>query len=207
MTANPNIRQISDQQIAEHTEAWIDAYLDGELSEPAASRLEAHLERSPECLALLESRQELSTLLRAAPLPDEFKPVERFAAEVRLQLKARPVRRRGLGWGWYAFPLALLLALAFFQAALLLNAMLGLVPAIQAPLSEPGLAEALSGLLEMPVTLELLAIRLPSLYLPDWGWLSGALALGGIGLLYSAWLAGWLAHARSRRGQAQTTRM
>ena len=193
MNANPNPRQIDG-----HIEAWIDAYLDGELSPSAASKIEIHLESCPGCLALLKSRQGLSGLLQSAPLPEEFKSVDRFAADVRLQLRARPARRRGLGWEWYALPLALLLGVAFFQAVRIVNAMVGLFSTIQEPLSGLVIENALNRLVELPAGLDLLSVRFPSLLLPGWSWLSGLIALVFFGLLYIAWLAGWLSYTARR---------
>jgi predicted anti-sigma-YlaC factor YlaD len=69
-------------------QAKLGAYLDGELDPRGQIEVQAHLETCPACRAELEELRQLSTLLRAAPLP-EFTPALDFKAQLMLQLPRR----------------------------------------------------------------------------------------------------------------------
>ncbi len=45
--------------MSQHLESWLDAYIDGELTDRQQKKLENHLENCPECLLQLEKRQRL----------------------------------------------------------------------------------------------------------------------------------------------------
>lgn len=104
-----------------HVLEWLAAYHDGELTPNRQRQVEGHLQDCPTCRAELEAIEELSSLLKADPLP-QMTPPQRFAAQVQLRLPRKPpLPRRSADqlprWVLGA-PLALIVVWAFLQAAL-----------------------------------------------------------------------------------------
>ncbi len=182
----------------DHVESWIDAYLDGELSEPQKQMVEAHLAGCASCQALLGGAQALSNLLQQVPPADGLKPERQFVAEVGLQLERRPSQRHAarkwLELGWFTFPVLLLISYAFLLALSASNQLLQLIPGIQPALSSQG-----SFLPTLPSYLLNLVNDILGLNgiadLFDWNALSILLGLACVSLLSLGWLAiGWAYH-------------
>jgi anti-sigma factor RsiW len=109
-----------------HVLELLAAYHDGELT-PARQRLvEKHLQDCSTCRAELDAIQELSSLLKADPVPQQTSP-QRFAAQVQLRLPhtSPPSPRRSADkpprWLLGA-PAALIAVWAFLQSALWVTA-------------------------------------------------------------------------------------
>ena len=105
-----------------HVTDLLAAYHDGELSSTRRHQVDKHLQDCITCRAELEALGELSSLLRAVPIP-EHTPPERFAAQVQLRLpRASPTHARQNGEPsarWVlGVPLALILVWAFLEAAI-----------------------------------------------------------------------------------------
>lgn len=97
--------------MSNHVTDWLNAYLDGELKGHRLHQVEAHLADCPECLAELESLQDVSDLLHEVPAP-EFISSERFAAQVNLLLpheQPRTPKRNVQEVGWWLIPVSLLM--------------------------------------------------------------------------------------------------
>jgi predicted anti-sigma-YlaC factor YlaD len=123
-----------------HTQEWLGAYLDGELSPAQIRKTEAHLANCPECQRKLDELRSLSALLGEAPVATGLKSEEQFVAEVGLQLKRKAItsaqtfpmtRSRentpqspALHWSWLVIPLVLLLAWSFVQTVSVVSDML-----------------------------------------------------------------------------------
>ncbi|HNA90583.1 MAG TPA: zf-HC2 domain-containing protein [Anaerolineales bacterium] len=101
--------------MSNHVTDWLNAYLDGELKGHRLHQVEAHLADCPECLAELESLQDVSDLLHEVPTP-EFISSERFAAQVNLLLpheQPRTPKRNVQEVGWWLIPVSLLMLWVF----------------------------------------------------------------------------------------------
>lgn len=101
--------------MSNHVTDWLNAYLDGELKGHRLHQVEAHLADCPECLAELESLQDVSDLLHEVPTP-EFISSERFAAQVNLLLpheQPRMPKRNVQEVGWWLIPVSLLMLWVF----------------------------------------------------------------------------------------------
>ncbi|HNC08093.1 MAG TPA: zf-HC2 domain-containing protein [Anaerolineales bacterium] len=101
--------------MSNHVTDWLNAYLDGELKGHRLHQVEAHLADCPECLAELESLQDVSDLLHEVPAP-EFISSERFAAQVNLLLpheQPRTPKRNVQEVGWWLIPVSLLMLWVF----------------------------------------------------------------------------------------------
>jgi hypothetical protein len=181
-----------------HLEAWIDAYLDGELSVTHKRQADAHLAQCQSCQDLLAQRKNLTALLRGIPPASGLKPEARFVAEVELQLKPQ----RGAVWlrsqvmhlGWQFFPVVLLLALAFVQTVSTLSSIVGVIPGVSQIL-----ANRATFLPESPIfpgevsdLLNILGVFNPL----NWNLFTGIAAVLLISLIYVCWLAGWWAWNR-----------
>jgi len=176
-----------------HLEAWIDAYLDGELSVVHRREADAHLAQCRSCRDLLVQRKNLTALLRGIPLAGDLKPEARFVAEVGLQLMPRRetarLRTQVMRLGWQFFPVVLLLALAFVQAVSVLSSIAGVIPGADQILANratflPGLP-VLPG--EVSDLLNILGVFNPL----NWNLFTGIGAILAISLIYVCWLAGW----------------
>ena len=109
--------------MANHVSEWLNAYFDGELAGNRLHQVEDHLAECEACQAELDSLQGLSALLHERPEP-EFTPVERFAAQVNLQLPHKQVvvsRKQIIEAGWWMMPVGLLAAWIFSGTAFALG--------------------------------------------------------------------------------------
>jgi anti-sigma factor RsiW len=169
--------------MSEHILEWLAAYHDDQLAPHKRRRVEDHLRDCPSCRAELQALDGLSALLKHDPLPAHTPP-ERFAAQVQLLLpRATPARDRLPRWV-LGLPLALAVAWAFLQAALLV--------AWLALLAAPLLPAEAAGWLAPDDAFEA-AVALPALNL---------LLLAGAAALWLAWLALWQTWQRHRRSLA-----
>jgi anti-sigma factor RsiW len=198
-----------------HTQEWLGAYLDGELSPAQIRKTEAHLANCPECQRKLDELRSLSALLGEAPVATGLKSEEQFVAEVGLQLKRKAItsaqtfpmtRSRentpqspALHWSWLVIPLVLLLAWSFVQTVSVVSDMLIAIPGIeqysQKSVQALPLFANLSHLKDTVLArfgAELVGLATPL----EWGWLANLLAMAIIGLLYASWMAGWWTHNR-----------
>lgn len=115
----------------QHVEHWIDAYLDGELTEKQQQRFEKHLERCPECLRLMEERGKLSDLLQEFVVPEPQKNTEQFVQELNLLLpreQNRPSFRDRNNSLWIIVSIGFLLGIVFLQSINLVSNALMWVP-------------------------------------------------------------------------------
>ena len=198
-----------------HPTALLGAYLDGELGNPQARRVETHLADCESCSAELASLRTLSALLQESPSPKAPTAPERFVSQVGLRLPRRPAQpawRRVLGLGWRLTPLGLLGAMAFAQAALLVSWLA--VAVIRLGFAGDWLATRLSAAPgPWPSQLTGLAganlsdaARFASALLRSGGplgWFTtlNLFVLVAFGLMYWGWLATWLARRQRQRWQ------
>lgn len=104
--------------MSNHVKEWLNAYLDGELKNGRLRLVETHLAECPECMAELESLQNLSSLLHEVPMPD-FIPPEKFAAQVNLRLpheQPKPMKTSAKEFGWWMIPVSLVLVWVMLAA-------------------------------------------------------------------------------------------
>lgn len=180
-----------------HIDAWLDAYLDGELSPARRATLATHLTGCDTCRQALDSRRALSARLQEWPAVTGLAMAPEQARRVRMQLgePKRPstlqTMRQAAGsrrhWGWVALPLALLVVLAFWITVSMVTPLLAVLPGSQA---------ALKGLLpemdSVPVPHPLgavLEIDWRMLALPAAARLGSPILLAALALLYLAWLS------------------
>jgi anti-sigma factor RsiW len=181
-----------------HLEAWIDAYLDGELTTAQKRQVEAHLAHCPACTGLVEQRRALSTLLQEAPATEGLSPEIQFLADVGLQLSRRQSRpvlpRTASSLTWLIIPVGLLLALIFGQTALTLSGVLSFIPGGNQALTlqAPGLAS----LQVMPGIVNNLISFSGVFNFIDWSWLTGLIFLAMLSVAYVGWLASWWARSQ-----------
>jgi hypothetical protein len=189
----------------EHVTAWIEPYLDGELSERRHEMVEAHLLTCEKCKNETESLSRLSSLVKGVPSARNLAPPEIFVAQVGLQLTRQPERsalHRTLQNGWRVAPFGIMGSWAFLQAALIVAGILtwglrfipggdqiiGMLP------SSSG--SALAGMFNLPAqnVLDLGRFGLDlfrSSGLLGWGITLNLGLTIIIGLLYLSWLASW----------------
>ncbi len=178
-----------------HVSELLAAYHDGELSSNRRHLVDKHLQGCLTCRAELEAYGELSSLLKADPVPAQTPP-ERFAAQVQLRLpRVSPPRARqneGRSSRWVlGVPLALMIVWAFLQSALRVTAviltadnLLGAAGERAAPfiswITPQGLLEATTNLLMLDTIL-----------------------LIGTIIFWSAWMAFWLAWKKTEMNFVQ----
>ncbi len=165
-----------------HVSELLAAYHDGELPSNRQRQVERHLQDCPACRAELESFRELSSLLKADSVPHQTSP-ERFAAQVQLRLPRASVSRTGQKAGqpprWVlGIPLALIMVWAFMQAALKVTAFV---------LTADQVLGQRAVLFNSWITTEGLLSTGANLFLFN------AILLIGTTILWSAWMAFWLA--------------
>ncbi len=96
--------------MCENMHALLNAYLDGELHGQRLLEVEKHLVSCAACRNDLQELRTVSDLLRAAPAP-AFLPVERFVAQLTLQLPRRVLGDRPpkpAAWAGWLVPTGLL---------------------------------------------------------------------------------------------------
>jgi hypothetical protein len=181
-----------------HLEAWIDAYLDGELYAAQKQEVDAHIAQCESCRDLLGQRKNLTALLQGIPPARGLKPEARFVAEVGLQLKPRretgQIRPQVPRLVWQYFPVVLLLALAFVQTVFTLTNIVGMIPG-----ANQILASRTTFLQQLPMLpgevsdlLNLLGVFNPL----NWNLFTGMAVVLLISLIYVGWLAGWWVWSR-----------
>jgi anti-sigma factor RsiW len=170
-----------------HVIEWLAAYHDGELPSSRRQQVEEHVHDCPTCRAGLEALEGLSSLLKADLVPAHTPP-ERFAAQVQLRLPhaSLPQARQnaaGLPRWVLGVPLALIGVWAFLQAALWVTS--ATLTADQVFGSHTALFNgwlATGGLFETNADLFLFNIVI----------------LVVITVLWSAWMAFWLAWEKNK---------
>jgi len=203
-----------------HLDEWLDAYLDGELTESQCLQAEKHIEECAACRKKVEQRRALSSLLLELPPATNLKPETRFAAEVSLLLPKHegmmPGRLRLPNLMWWLAPAAILLVMAFIQTVLIVSSVAGWIPGIREALFSvsdfatrvPSLPSPLGGLLSFFNPLDgigwgsLLASFTP---FADISW-SGPLcwsALLVMGILYLDWLVAWWMRRKNSRSHKE----
>jgi anti-sigma factor RsiW len=197
-----------------HVTHWLAAYHDGELHGRRLQQIEEHLAECAACRAELKELQCLSSLLQESAAAEGFMPVERFVAQVGLQLPRRPTKpawQRTLETGWRLAPVGLFGAWAFVQAVFVVASVvlialqawgvdvLGLQPAHH----ETWLTAVLS-LLGARLGDTTLTI-LKTLDVLRWGLTFYLVATLAIVLLYWSWLASLWARRQHRQLQAQAS--
>lgn len=192
-----------------HMDQWLGAYLDGELSPARRRQVANHLESCPQCQAELEALSQLSSMLKADPLPETLGPAARFSDQVALQLERRPpAKTRGRSnWrtaGWWLVPVGVLGVWVFLMVASVLTTAAGTalqtgliseLPSWVAPPATYGwwssaLLGALNGSLDGAMHPVLQIFGRQELF---WTGIAGHLLLQVILIfVYWSWLAGWL---------------
>ena len=170
-----------------HVTDLLAAYHDGELTSNRRREVEKHLQDCPTCRAELEALEVLSSYLKADSVPAYTSP-ERFAAQVQLRLPRSSLvytRQKGeqLPRWVLGVPLALIIAWAFLQAAIWVTAMtLTAGPILGLPTEFFAGWMTTDGLFEAAVNLLLFNFIL----------------IIGTTILWSAWMALWLAWKKSQ---------
>ncbi len=101
----------------------LNAYLDGELHGVHLQEMQAHLESCEQCREELERLEGLSDLLKTAPTP-EFKPLDQFISQMKLQLPRRErvdLPRRSVSPAWWLVPAGLIGAWFFIHTVFTLT--------------------------------------------------------------------------------------
>ena len=173
-----------------HVTELLAAYHDGELTPNRQHQVDSHLQDCPTCRAELKALENLSAVLKADSVPPHTPP-ERFAAQVQLRLPraslSRAPERAGQPPRWVlGIPLALITVWAFLQAALKVATFI--LTADQVFGSAGGSAAFLKSWITTEGFLETSA----SILL-----LNGLLLIGTI-IVWSAWMALWLAWNRNQ---------
>ncbi|MGE5263702.1 MAG: anti-sigma factor family protein [Acidobacteriota bacterium] len=179
----------------QHVSELLAAYHDGELSSNRRYKVEKHLQDCPTCRAELEALGELSSLLRADPVPDQTPP-ERFAAQVQLRLpRVSPPRARqnaGQSSRWVlGVPLALIFLWAFLEGALRVTALILTTDNVL------GAAGGRAELFNSWITTQGFFETNANLLLLD-----TVLLIGTI-IFWSAWMAFWLAWKKAKMDHLQ----
>jgi anti-sigma factor RsiW len=173
-----------------HVSEFLAAYHDGELTSNRRHQVENHLQDCPTCRAELAALQELSSLLKADSVPHQT-PLERFAAQVQLRLPraslSRTHERAGQTPRWIlGVPLALIIVWAFLQAALKVTTFILTADQVL------GTASGRAAFFRNWITTESFLETSANLLL-----LNSILLIGTI-ILWSAWMALWLAWNRNQ---------
>jgi len=108
----------------DHVSSWLSAYHDGELSGRRLQSVETHLETCAECLAQLETLQELTLLLAGCPAAKDLLPQDIFTAQVGMRLPRTPEAsfwKKAARTGWKALPFGILAAWVVLQAVYIVS--------------------------------------------------------------------------------------
>ncbi len=181
----------------QHLEQWIDAYLDGELTEKQQMRFEKHLETCPECLRLMEEREKLSSLLAEFSLPEPQKTTEQFVQDLNLLLP-REQNRAGLNNRksglWIIVSIGFLLGIFFLQSINMVSNVLIWFPGIDRfvdlTTAAPGFLQNLSPWVELFLN--------QAAAFSGWGWIYRSLQFSTLALtivlvlVYISWMTFWL---------------
>jgi anti-sigma factor RsiW len=164
-----------------HVSELLAAYHDGELPANRQLQVEKHLQGCSTCRVELEALEGLSSLLRADSVPHQTPP-ERFAAQVQLRLPRTSLSRARQNGGqpprWaLGVPLTLIIVWAFLQAALWVTSFILRADHVLGAAGLFGGWIKTEGLFETGVDLLLF----------------NAILLIGTIILWSAWMALWLA--------------
>jgi hypothetical protein len=188
-----------------HIETWIDAYLDGELTDSQRQQVEIHLAGCSQCRDLLSQRQALSMLLQEYPAVSQVKPQDQFVAAVGLQLPHREnnIRARQiLQLGWWSVPLLLMLSWAFLQTVLIMSGVIQIIPGGHEILASISSARSplleLSGIFQSNLIESLVTgLRLWGFFDPlNWDWMTWLIFMALISLMYLVWLVSWQVYTR-----------
>jgi anti-sigma factor RsiW len=190
----------------------LNAYLDGELHGNRLRQMQSHLAACADCQNELKELRRISDLLRGAPAP-EFRPVERFVANLTLNLPRRTQTNRPTKPGsllWWLVPAGLLGAWFFVRTAFALTDVVsmagaaGLLGQVNAWLSGGGqqstwfaAANLLSGGHMTGLGQSTLGL-LNTLNVFGRNLFEGFLWQVAIVMLYWGWLAAWWLRRRSR---------
>jgi anti-sigma factor RsiW len=170
-----------------HVIEWLAAYHDGELPSSRRQQVEEHIKDCSSCRLELEALEGLSSVLKVDSLPAHTPP-ERFAAQVQLRLPrislSRPGQKAGQLPSWVlGVPLALIGVWAFLQAALwVTSATLTADQVFSSPTALFNGWLTTGGLFETDANL----------------FLFNAVLLVVITVLWSAWMAFWLAWEKNK---------
>ena len=190
----------------------LNAYLDGELHGNRLRQMQSHLAACADCQNELKELRRISDLLREAPAP-EFRPVERFVANLTLSLARRTQTNRPTKPGsllWWLVPAGLLGAWFFVRTAFVLTDIIsvagatGLLGQANSWLSGGGQQSIwfaavswLSGSQVSPAGQAMLGL-LNAVNVFGGNLLDGFLWQVAIGMLFWGWLAAWWLRRRSR---------
>ncbi len=190
----------------QHIEAWIDAYLDGELNERQIARFEKHLETCPECLVMIEEREKLTRMLQAYQLPENYKHTEQFVDEINMLLPREQIpviKKQRMGGIWLLISIGLLITLTFTQVINLISNVLLLIPGADWLVDQ---VAALPAFLETAVPWVQLFFEQWFTF-SGWGFFYGSLTFTSIALtglltlIYLSWLAFWWANQLNQQKQ------
>ena len=192
----------------EHFEHLLDAFLDRELSSQKNSQVERHLLTCSACRTALVKRQKLSGLLQGVPPAAGLMPAEAFVANLTRsmedstpshlawwdELRGWLLDRRVVRFGWIAVPVSLVLIHVFVQSVSLLNATFSLIPGFDSLLvnSFNALLPKMAGQLGIPWRAAYAG--LVGYNIGEWGLFSSLVITAAIGLVYLAWIVGWLSN-------------
>ena len=181
--------------MSQHLESWLDAYIDGELTDRQQKKLENHLENCPECLLQLEKRQRLSSLLQTVPTIADLKSSEQFAAEVNLMLPREQKKQKSnlSNVLWVLIPFGLMAVIVFLQALSLFSNAINLIPGVN-NLFYNTFSSSGQGLTLFPwlkTTIEGAMIWTGTDWLFRWNTLTYLFLMMMISFLYLVWMAIW----------------
>ena len=189
----------------EHVNAWLGAYIDGELHGRRLRQVETHLTRCGACRLEFGKLRTLSAVLQESPAASDLLPPEQFVAQVGLRLSRRPARppvQRALRTGWQLIPAALFGVWVFIQAASITTGIMSV--GVDLGLGGEQAMILLSGIGGGSCLNELLALSQVNIgQIASCVWeLTSYLALPAvIGLLYWSWLAVWWVRRQHRQPQ------
>ncbi|NTW44420.1 MAG: hypothetical protein HGB14_08310 [Anaerolineaceae bacterium] len=113
----------------EHFEHWMDAYLDGELTDIQIIKYENHLNECEPCQQEYERQLMLKqSLLKVRPIQGT-KNADQFLSEIRLQMRASQPKKIGIQRIiWYLVPSALILFFGAMQTYAWVTSLIELIP-------------------------------------------------------------------------------